>query len=280
MNYAQEIKKVNNLTPPFQPEMNANVKQYREQMIRWNPQGLKKQALCYEFMTGTEAHTITFVPDACCNILIACDESAPESWVSGMISEPLKLELKPDTTYFGIKPYSNVAIRENKVQLQELSHEAEELWRVFDNTDLLLDRILKQDDFQKRIQIFEKYAEKEMIDYTYKSDFVDYFMMLSCVSDEDVVFRNLVEETGYSQRYLRQKFKENTGISPKIYTSVLRFQHVLKDYLKRTIPETNHFFLDYGYYDQAHFIKEFKKYTSCSPVQYRKEYLKKIENPV
>lgn len=276
MNFAQEVKKVNMITPPFQPSINTNVKTYREKLVNWNPVCLKKQALFYQFSTDNNGHVAELVPDACFNILIKCSEKSPESWVSGIFSGTFELKLEPNTTYFGIKPYSNVAIKENKVHLRELSNQTEELGRIFNNSDFFVEEILKKKSFLDRIEVFKSFAEEEVIDYSYESDFIDYFTVFSCVAEEAVVFKSLVEQTGYSQRYLREKFKEHFGISPKVYTSILRFQHVLKDYLQKENIEDNNFFLNYGYYDQAHFIKEFKKFASSSPALYRKEYLSKI----
>lgn len=264
------------ITPPFQPSINTNVKTYREKLVNWNPVCLKKQALFYQFSTDNNGHVAELVPDACFNILIKCDEKSPESWVSGIFSGTFELKLEPNTTYFGIKPYSNVAIKENKVHLRELSNQTEELGRIFNNADFFVEEILKKKSFLDRIEVFKNFAEEEVIDYSYESDFIDYFTVFSCVAEEAVVFKSLVEQTGYSQRYLREKFKEHFGISPKVYTSILRFQHVLKDYLQKENIEDNNFFLNYGYYDQAHFIKEFKKFTSSSPALYRKEYFEKI----
>jgi AraC-like DNA-binding protein len=73
---------------------------------------------------------------------------------------------------------------------------------------------------------------------------------------------------GYSKRYLDMLFKDHLGISPKTYSGIVRFQSFYK--LWANTDNTN-FYADNVYemyYDQAHFIKEFKKYTGHSPKQY------------
>jgi AraC-like DNA-binding protein len=79
--------------------------------------------------------------------------------------------------------------------------------------------------------------------------------------------KSLEKKTGYSHRYLDMLFREHLGISPKTYSTILRFQAYYKDWSK---DSTSYFHKDKIlelYYDQAHFIKEFKRYTGQTPTQ-------------
>jgi AraC-like DNA-binding protein len=76
--------------------------------------------------------------------------------------------------------------------------------------------------------------------------------------------KQLERKTGYSKRYLDLIFKNHLGISPKTLATIQRFQHFYK---KMESDSTNIYEL---YYDQSHFIKEFKRYTGFSPRQYTK----------
>ena len=71
---------------------------------------------------------------------------------------------------------------------------------------------------------------------------------------------------GFSDRYLRRIFAEHVGLSPKTYLSIMRFQQSL------ALLEANESYtaiaFKCGYFDQAHFNKEFKNYTGVSPATY------------
>lgn len=73
--------------------------------------------------------------------------------------------------------------------------------------------------------------------------------------------------TGLSQRQLRRHFDFYIGASPKQLSNVVRFQHILA--MQPTIAALRHhkLFYDAGYYDQAHFIKEFKAMYGLTPLQ-------------
>lgn len=67
-------------------------------------------------------------------------------------------------------------------------------------------------------------------------------------------------------RTLERVFTKNIGISPKEYINIIRFQHTLKK-LQKTVKPHNFLGLaiDMGYYDQAHFAREIKKYSGLTP---------------
>ena len=78
----------------------------------------------------------------------------------------------------------------------------------------------------------------------------------------------LSQELGQSDRWLRAKFSERLGIGPKTLASIVRFQSCMQELLrdKQGFLEDRRFY-DY-YYDQAHFIKEFKRFMGHPPTKY------------
>lgn len=68
-----------------------------------------------------------------------------------------------------------------------------------------------------------------------------------------------------SSRQLRRMFERYVGLSPKLFSRVVRFQQTLATMRETPLPEWNKVFLDYGYYDQAHFIREFKTFYGHTP---------------
>ncbi|PST84427.1 AraC family transcriptional regulator [Pedobacter yulinensis] len=71
--------------------------------------------------------------------------------------------------------------------------------------------------------------------------------------------------TGLSARQLRRVFAQYVGDTPKTFSKVVRFQHVLHAKPSAQSLKYNKVFLDAGYYDQAHFIKEFRNLYGVTP---------------
>lgn len=79
---------------------------------------------------------------------------------------------------------------------------------------------------------------------------------------------NLSQKYGFSERYVQKLFLENVGISAASLFSITRFNKALNLVLASDLSLTSVAY-DCGYYDQAHFIKEFKKFTGIKPMQAR-----------
>ena len=70
--------------------------------------------------------------------------------------------------------------------------------------------------------------------------------------------------TGISPRQLRRLFKYYIGDSAKTFAKVVRFQNILRAKPSKQSLQQNKLFYE-GYYDQAHFIKEFKNFYGVTP---------------
>ena len=72
-------------------------------------------------------------------------------------------------------------------------------------------------------------------------------------------------DVGLSQRQLRRLFQFYYGESPKTFCQIVRFQNILNSELPNDDSTSNKLYYDLGYYDQAHFIKEFKNFYGVTP---------------
>ncbi len=70
------------------------------------------------------------------------------------------------------------------------------------------------------------------------------------------------------RRQLERKFTKKVGISPKQLGKVVRLQTALKMLLNRQSENLTKIAYDSEYYDQAHFIKDFKEFTGTTPKEF------------
>ena len=68
-----------------------------------------------------------------------------------------------------------------------------------------------------------------------------------------------------SYRHFRRKFIEQTGVAPKQFQQLARFHATIKPLLLGSNKNYLAQALDNGYFDQTHFIKEFKRYLQVTP---------------
>jgi AraC-like DNA-binding protein len=78
---------------------------------------------------------------------------------------------------------------------------------------------------------------------------------------------NVASRFGISARYMQQLFVQYTGLSPKLYSQINRFQNSLQ-LVRAGNTSLTSIAYECGYSDQSHFIKEFKAFTGYTPSGY------------
>jgi AraC-like DNA-binding protein len=89
-----------------------------------------------------------------------------------------------------------------------------------------------------------------------------------CKHPHRVSVASVLEEVGLSQRRFIQLFHEQVGLTPKAFSRVRRFQRVLETVHGAREVDWAGVALDCGYYDQAHFIHDFREFSGLTPSLY------------
>lgn len=74
----------------------------------------------------------------------------------------------------------------------------------------------------------------------------------------------LAKEIHVSRRQIERVFQENIGVTPKTLSSLFRYQHVWRDALYNKNFCVQDAVSRFGYTDQSHLLKEFKKFHSVT----------------
>lgn len=80
---------------------------------------------------------------------------------------------------------------------------------------------------------------------------------------------SLAGEAGLSVRQFQRRFIDRIGAEPKLFLQLVRFQHAF-ELMDRssTMPDWIAIAVAAGYYDQSHFINDFKGFTGLTPTDY------------
>ncbi|WP_031499604.1 helix-turn-helix domain-containing protein [Bryobacter aggregatus] len=81
--------------------------------------------------------------------------------------------------------------------------------------------------------------------------------------------QSLERETGYSPKRFIHLFAQSTGLTPKRFSRIQRFQRVLKQIAAGQAIEWAQVALDSGYCDQSHLNRDFLHFAGITPTQYR-----------
>jgi AraC-like DNA-binding protein len=80
-----------------------------------------------------------------------------------------------------------------------------------------------------------------------------------------VEIEQLAEAAGLSRRHFTRVFRDNVGVSPKIYCELARFRSALGYVPCGESVEWARVALDCGYADQSHMIAEFRRFAGLTP---------------
>jgi AraC-like DNA-binding protein len=75
------------------------------------------------------------------------------------------------------------------------------------------------------------------------------------------------EKIGWGYKRMERAFLKEVGYTPKGYSRLIRFNKAIRRMEK--VPSLTELGYLYGYYDQAHFIKDFSRYTGTTPGRFR-----------
>lgn len=87
-------------------------------------------------------------------------------------------------------------------------------------------------------------------------------------SDEQRTVRDLAHHFNLSERQFERKFREYSGFSPKLYMRIIRFGRACRRYQGKTSKSLTDIAYECGYYDQSHFIRDFREFSGYHPGVY------------
>lgn len=112
--------------------------------------------------------------------------------------------------------------------------------------------------------MFQKFLE-ELMQGKQPNEFVSLFDRFSKLVPTTTA--QLYERLHYSPRQCQRLFKEHYGLTPQMVLSILRFQRCLA-LLRSSDTRPNEVMDAVNYYDQPHFIKDFKRNIGIAPQEY------------
>ena len=131
------------------------------------------------------------------------------------------------------------------------------------------EKIIYTISVEQKVELIQKFLIK-LLSQSIEDDTFDYCIDKIKSSIGRTTINYLEKETGYSRRWLNMKFYEKIGVSPKTLCAITRFTYIfqiLANQPKEIFLRKIFYNL---YYDQAHFIKEFRRFTGSPPGTYER----------
>jgi AraC-like DNA-binding protein len=194
---------------------------------------------------------------------------AIELW--GQVLSPLRVRSIGRNTMLGIRfyPHAAASILHDKVNL--FNNQVANYGDVLGNAVLSLHNQLQEvRSWTKRLALVEVFllqqlsrASKRLNKVAVVSD------LMQALRQPDIfnTMETVATRYGISARYMQQLFVQYTGLTPKLFSQINRFQNSLQ-LIREGNASLTSIAYECGYADQSHFIREFKSFTGLTPSGY------------
>lgn len=130
-----------------------------------------------------------------------------------------------------------------------------------------------------KIAVLQEYLLAEVTRNQERADKTMKYALEQIISSKGALpLKVLQQRLHTSERSLHRKFTQYTGISPKLFSRICRFQASLKQLQQTNYSKLSDIAFCHDYADQSHFIRSFKEFSGLSPAQYQKNSTEVVEN--
>lgn len=229
----------------------------------------------------------TIVPDGCIEMIFHYGDLyrqytengdsivQPRCFVIGQLTRPLEIEPTGETGIFSARFHPNGFLPFAGMPIKEMENTAVSLEKLFGSDGPEIEeKILNARSTEERIRLIEAFlfarlADAQTIDRTIKST-VETILTGNGKFSVD----QLSKQAEISRRQLERRFSSAIGLSPKQLSKTIRLQATLKMLLDKNFTTLTALAYQGEYYDQAHFIKDFKELTGFTPKEFYVSRLK------
>jgi len=223
----------------------------------------------YSFDVAATAPTTLAVPDGCIDIVFDCDSSSPTARVCGTTLEARDAEMHHGHHYFGIRFAPGIIPDFLDVMAEEIPGQEFGFLDVVPDAKIAFEQIVKTNSLPKQMTLFNTFFTPRLVR---KSSSVTTSMIQALVQNKGNLRLNQLESlTGYTSRSIQRFFRQDTGMSPKAFSRILRCQSALSSLHQQQALSVSDLAFTLGFSDQSHFLREFKTFVSKTPGEYLRD---------
>ena len=204
------------------------------------------------------------VSDGCVDIFFS--HQSNESFIMGFCKKFVEFPIGKEFDYIGIRFLPSAFPFLFNINAKILSNQTLELKYILPNfAQWILKTITSKDSFETITKIFNlkllQIIENKKLNFDNRFfDALSYILENNGNIDIETELKN-----GLSPRQMQRIFNYYIGTTPKIFSKVIRFQYILNAKPSKQSLKENKLYFEVGFFDQSHFIKDFKTFYGITP---------------
>lgn len=190
-------------------------------------------------------------------------------WASGVRTEPITIPSGTDAAMMVIAFKKGKAAPFFPFPMNEISDsvvDADLIW----GSDFgdLREKLLGTKDFDRRFVMVEQFLVKKFHRQLDLNPCVAFAVGEMTSNPDQISIARMNDRIGYSQKHFTDMFRRQVGVTPKAYLKIMRFQKAVRTIDAATETDWSRISQECGFYDQAHFINDFKHFSGFTPAKY------------
>lgn len=194
-----------------------------------------------------------------------------KAWVSGTKTKPVIVDNIDGYDLIGVKFKMGKAYPFFSFPLCEINAQVIELDLIWGNlVDEIRDQLSEYLTVKERFHAFEKrllqiLGGRGLND---SDSFISSALRIIQESKKDMSIKELVDKFGISHKHFLRKFDTQFGTNPKMFDRINKFQKAIHLIHNSELVHWTRLAYECNYYDQSHFIREFKYFSGVNPVNF------------
>jgi AraC-like DNA-binding protein len=231
---------------------------------------------------GDRQSMLRVLPDGCVDIILgfsrgdaSIGDGASEMMAVGAMTRPLMVPERGPQLRIGVRFRPGHAFAALGAPAAELTDERVSYDLLANDADEALDDIAVQSTNEARLQAIVRLVRRRLTGAPAVPASVRRAVQIIAAEHGNLRVAALTSAIGITRQQLARQFATHVGITPKTFARVMRTRAALAraDAARAAHPrdvDWTAIAYDLGYYDQPHFIDEFKSITGATPGQWTK----------
>lgn len=192
-----------------------------------------------------------------------------KAWISGERTRYIVIGAETNQSMVGIRFRPGGAYPFFRFPISELSESVTELDLIWGRlVDEIRDELAEIESPDARLLKLELFLLRQVQRSLEPNRLISFAVNQLQLSPQFLAIRDLASTIGITQKHLISQFEKVVGLRPKSFARVCKFQKVVNLIEQQDQFEWSAIALECGYYDQAHFIKEFHTFSGLNPSTY------------
>jgi len=219
------------------------------------------------------SETVFVVPDTCMDIIVRVNHTRQEirGYLCGIQDHMFETQEKmssEEVSTFAVRFHfwgAHLFVDLNYGEIRNQSLPLNELGREWNR---LFERFLEVTSIPERMRLMEIFLLKRLnvirVNHNLFNS-IHHMLLHPGIS----TVKDICDSSCVSQRQMERLYQQNIGLSLKRVSNLVRYQNVWQEMLSTYHYDIHDMIHRYGYTDQAHLLKEFKRFHGVTPTKAR-----------